>query len=151
MVPDIHAKFHNEPFIMCRGIWRHVRGHTHAHTHIHNHIETKYRYTNHNSSNNTADKGKTLQIQFTLSKFSPCRLISEFPSNFQSPLNLRYTGLFLLISSPLPPCLLIALIHSSSLFSTSSLLVLHNTMSSAYNTHHGDQNHPRRRKCNPLA
>ena len=26
---------------------------------------------------------------FTLSKFSPCRLISEFPSKFPSPLNLR--------------------------------------------------------------
>ena len=33
MVPDIHAKFHNQPFIMRRAIWRHVPGHTHTHTH----------------------------------------------------------------------------------------------------------------------
>ena len=32
MVPDIHAKFHNQPFIMRRAIWRHVRGHTDTHT-----------------------------------------------------------------------------------------------------------------------
>ena len=31
MVPDIHAKFHNQPFIMRRAIWRHVRGHTDTH------------------------------------------------------------------------------------------------------------------------
>ena len=33
MVPDIHAKFHNQPFIMRRAIWRHVFGHTDPHTH----------------------------------------------------------------------------------------------------------------------
>ena len=78
-----------------------------------------------------------LQNAWPVSPTTPCRLISEFPSKFQSPLNLRYTGFFLLISSPLSS---IALLHSSSLFSTSSLLVLHNTMSSSYNIHHGDQN-----------
>ena len=35
MVPDIHAQFHNESFIMRRAIWRHVFGHTDSHTHIH--------------------------------------------------------------------------------------------------------------------
>ena len=30
MVPDMQAKFHNQPFIMRRAIWRHVRGHTHT-------------------------------------------------------------------------------------------------------------------------
>ena len=33
MVPDIHAKFHNQPFIMRRAIWRHVFGHTDSLTH----------------------------------------------------------------------------------------------------------------------
>ena len=33
MVPDIHAKFHNQQFIMRRAIWRHVFGHTYSHTH----------------------------------------------------------------------------------------------------------------------
>ena len=35
MVPDIHAKFHNQPFIMRQAIWRRLRTHrlTHAHTH----------------------------------------------------------------------------------------------------------------------
>ena len=28
MVPDIHAKFHNQPFIMRRAIWRRVFGQT---------------------------------------------------------------------------------------------------------------------------
>ena len=28
MVPDIHAKFHNQPFAMRRAIWRHVVGRT---------------------------------------------------------------------------------------------------------------------------
>ena len=28
MVPDIHAKFHNQPFIIRRAIWRHVFGQT---------------------------------------------------------------------------------------------------------------------------
>ena len=32
MVPDIHAKFHNQPFVMRRAIWRHVFGQTHSHT-----------------------------------------------------------------------------------------------------------------------
>ena len=27
MVPNIYAKFHNQPFIMRRAIWRHVFGH----------------------------------------------------------------------------------------------------------------------------
>ena len=31
----VHAKFHNQPFIRCRAIWRHVRGHTDTHTHTH--------------------------------------------------------------------------------------------------------------------
>ena len=37
MVPDIHvhAKFHNEPFIMRRAIWQHVRRHTNSHTRTH--------------------------------------------------------------------------------------------------------------------
>ncbi len=33
MVPDIHAKLHNQPFIMRRAIWRHVFGHRLTHTH----------------------------------------------------------------------------------------------------------------------
>ena len=33
MVPDIHGKFHNQPFIMRRAIWRHVFGHTDSLTH----------------------------------------------------------------------------------------------------------------------
>ena len=33
MVPDIHAKFHNQSFIMHRAIWRHVFGETHSLTH----------------------------------------------------------------------------------------------------------------------
>ena len=37
MVPDIHAKFHNQPFIMRRAIWRHVRGHTDSLSHTHSH------------------------------------------------------------------------------------------------------------------
>ena len=38
MVPDIHAaKFHNQPFIMRRAIWRHVFGHTDSLTHTHTH------------------------------------------------------------------------------------------------------------------
>ena len=52
---------------------------------------------------------------------------------FLSPLNLGYTLFCLLIFSPLSS---IALLHSSSLFSTSSLLVLHNTMSSTYKAGH---------------
>ena len=33
MVPDIHARVHNQPFIMRRAIWRHVFGHTDSLTH----------------------------------------------------------------------------------------------------------------------
>ena len=33
MVPDIHAKFHNQPFITHRAIWRHVFGHSDSLTH----------------------------------------------------------------------------------------------------------------------
>ena len=33
MVPDKHAKFHNQPFIMRRAIWRHVFRRTHSLTH----------------------------------------------------------------------------------------------------------------------
>ena len=66
--------------------------------------------------------------------------VDWYPSSHPSS-NLHWTsgntGFFLLISSPLSS---IALLHSSSLFSTSSLLVLHNTMSSSYNIHHRDQN-----------
>ena len=65
---------------------------------------------------------------FTLSKCSPCRLISAFPYMFPSPLNLRYlwgpTVFFLLIFRPQSST---ALIRSSSLLSSSSLPVLHNT------------------------
>ena len=32
---DIHAKFHNQPFIMCRAIWQHVFGHTDSFSHSH--------------------------------------------------------------------------------------------------------------------
>ena len=32
-LPDIHAQFHNQPFIMRRAIWRHVFGHTVSLTH----------------------------------------------------------------------------------------------------------------------
>ena len=35
MVPDIHSKFHNQPFIMLRAIWRHVFGHIDSLTHSH--------------------------------------------------------------------------------------------------------------------
>ena len=35
LVPDIHATFHNQPFIMRRAIWRHVLGHTDSYTHSH--------------------------------------------------------------------------------------------------------------------
>ena len=40
MVPDTHAKFHNQPFIMRRAIWRHVRGHTDSLNHTLTHILT---------------------------------------------------------------------------------------------------------------
>ena len=33
MVPDIHAKFHNQTFFMHRAIWRQVFGHTDSLTH----------------------------------------------------------------------------------------------------------------------
>ena len=36
MVPNIHAKFHNQPFIMRRAIWRHVFRHTDSYTVTHN-------------------------------------------------------------------------------------------------------------------
>ena len=37
MVPDMHAKFHNQPFIMRRAIWRHVFGHTLTDSFTHSH------------------------------------------------------------------------------------------------------------------
>ena len=37
MVPDIHSKFHNQPFIMRRTICEHVFGHTDSITHTHTH------------------------------------------------------------------------------------------------------------------
>ena len=34
MEPDIHAKFHNQPFIMRRAILMILPGHTHGHTQL---------------------------------------------------------------------------------------------------------------------
>ena len=42
MVPDIHAKFHNQPFIMRQVIWRHVFGHTDSHTHSLTHTQLNH-------------------------------------------------------------------------------------------------------------
>ena len=41
MVADIQARFHNQPFIMRRAIWRHICLRTHRLTRIHTHTHTR--------------------------------------------------------------------------------------------------------------
>ena len=41
MAPDIQAKFHNQPFVMRREIWRHDFGHTDPLTDTQTHTQLK--------------------------------------------------------------------------------------------------------------